>query len=198
MKPIDLSLFSEHSQRIPVSFLETKLEADSTLKKREVFASHALDGFVILQTFLWFKTILEISVGNYMMTNMLEDAYSSTGGFFLNSALIIFIGYSYFCASYYFNQGQTPGMKMLKKRISMDELSLDSALRWTAYSLSIYATFGLTVNSLHTKFKDEGHGSFSTQDHHYQQLMCYKTWAAPDLVVAIEKYEVSESVQKAA
>ncbi len=198
MKPIDLCPFSEHSQKIPSSYLVTKVEIDKTFKKREVFATHALDSVFILQTFIWFKTFLQISIGNYMMTDLLQDAYSSTGGFLLNCALVLFLGYSYFCASYFFNQGQTPGMKILKKRISMEELSFDSALRWTAYSLSLYATIGMTVNSLHSKYKDEGYGSFQAHDHLYQQLLTYKTWATPNLVDAIETCEMSESEKVAA
>lgn len=182
MKPIDLSKFADHSQKIPQEFLTTKLHSEIPFKKSEILATHILDSVVIVQVFVWFRSLLEVSVGDLMMTNLLSDAFASTGGLFLNSILLSLIGFTYFSTSYFFNQGQTAGMKLMKRRITMEELSFESAFKWSCYSLGLYLSFGFSIAKLHKKLQDDGHGSFSSQDHYYQQLMAYKNWAVPSLI----------------
>lgn len=186
MNPIDLSQCAEYSQKIPTEYLSTKLSSEVPLKKAEIISTHVLDSVVIFQVFVWFRALLEVSVGKLMMGDLMSDAFATTGGFIMNAVLLSIIAWTYFTCAYFFNQGQTAGMKLMKRRISMSELSFDSAFRWSLYSLSLYVTCGLTLSFVHAQLKEQGHGSFTGHDHLYEELMAYKAWAAPALIESTE------------
>jgi hypothetical protein len=85
----------------------------------------------------------------------------------------------YFFTSYFMNNGQTFGMKVMKVRVSMQAHSLRSAFRWAVMSLSLYFTFGLSLKAGQHVLRE--HGEICAHDHLWQELMRQKEMAAPDV-----------------
>ncbi len=182
MNQIDLSLFAENNHKVPSKLLTTSLTSEQPFKVKDVIGSHILDGVLVLQLYVWVKVVSFVFFKSLMSTRLMDMAYNETEQFALNFSVLALVGWTYFATSYFFNQGQTPAMKLMKKRISISEHSFESSLKWSFYSLSVLLTCGLTAKVMHAALKEKGHGAMAQHDHFYQELMSYKTWAAPGLV----------------
>lgn len=196
MNQIDLSQFAEHSQKIPAEFLVTPFHQEQTLKKSDVFMTHMMDSVFIYIAYSFFTKILDTS-----MKQLLPKVFSDMGArhVLFGYGVMALVGLTYFTVFNFFNQGQTPGMKMMKKRISMREHSFNEAIQWAMYSMSVYFSFGLLMKPLHDKLKAQGFGEFTKEDHHYREMMMYKTWKADSLVPETEQsQEFVEEFKEAA
>jgi hypothetical protein len=198
MNQIDLSLFAENSHKVPAKMLTTPLSSEQPFKVRDVIGTHVLDAMLILQTYGFFSVFTSLFIDAMMTTKIMDKAYAE-GSDAIKWPILAAIGFIYFAAFYFFNQGQTPAMKLMKKRLSVKEHSFEGALKWSLYSLSVIMTFGMTAKKMHSALKENGHGNLTHQDHFYQELMSYKTWAAPDLVDQAEcEQPVFENYEEAA
>lgn len=183
MKPIDLTQFADHSQKIPSEFLNTSLTGNHTFKWYEVFATHFIDLYIVTRIFTIVKMVLKSSLHEMMTTESLSSAFSDVSFTGMNISMLVVMVATYFFSCYFLNQGQTLGMKILNRRVSMETHSFSSAWKWTCYSLGIYASLGTIVAWGHKKLVEHGFGSFSKTDHLYLEMMTYKTWKAPELKV---------------
>jgi hypothetical protein len=92
---------------------------------------------------------------------------------------------SYFFFSYFFNDGQTWGMHLFKKRLAMGPLSFRESILWASHSLLLCLSMGLTL-----KLKKEIWKDFKNHDYRYDDLLRYKESKIINLLQMIHESEL--------
>lgn len=140
--------------------------AQAPISTFKILSSHLLDFVVIyLATSACFK-LLQASFEEMMMTKTLRKAWlfaDHRPEFFVTFAIIM-VGYFFF--SYFFDNGQTVGMKYTKTRYVLRQHSFSEALRATLFSVGLYFTGGMALKSLKS--------SIASHDYLYQELVIWR------------------------
>lgn len=183
MAPIDLVLYAEHSRKLP-----RKLTAPIARKKVEtgwkLLLSHVLDFWAIAGTAAVMGLMFNNSFKFFMVTKNLNAVYSEEGTVGLSFLLIPFIAFNYFFFSYFLNHGQTWGMHLVKKRISMPAMSFKECAKWASHSMLLTHSLGLSIY-----FKKAHWDFYKDHDHLYTELISYKESKVIDLLNEIDNFE---------
>jgi uncharacterized RDD family membrane protein YckC len=155
--------------------------------------------FVDFWTVFWASTmmtgIFKTSTLTFMNSHILEQSWTNVSYVSFRMFAATLVGMTYFFMSYYMNNGQTFGMKLMKCRISMNSFCARSSFRWAVMSLSLYFTLGLSFKkgtSMLANF-----GKIASHDHLWQELMRQKEISAPD-VRSLERETEVEQYSEAA
>lgn len=192
MAPFNLSDLAVKELKIPSEHL-------APTKARSFTGNFLMGLFLDFWAQFWMTSItvalFKGSLDVFLTTEKLQSAWD-----FVDLSPITMFGwgtfaFSYFFFSFYFNQGQTWGMKLTKCRISMDHHSARSALRWSVFALSLFFTLGLSYNR-GTKWLAET-GAVKSHDHLWQDLMAQKEAAAPDVMTLVPEETVEEMAEAA-
>lgn len=127
------------------------------------------------------------SLGGYFNTPSLHKIWSLMKFNFVNLAGLTAVAFSYFYLSYFLNEGQTLGARLLGQRRRMKGHDSRQAFKETVATLKVYFSFGFTASEF-------AKGSFR-HDFHYQEFLGFREMKAPNLVRAIELAEAEEESQ---
>ena len=188
MNSIDLIPFAEHSQKLPGKYLApvAKEEKVSTWK---ILASHLIDFSLTFVATSVMTMLFSHSVKSVLVTRSLRIAFSEKDVAALAGPLIPLMLFSYFFFSYFMNHGQTVGMMVFKRRITMQSNSFYEAAKWAAYSLFLVMTCGLSYLVGKAKWQN-----IKNQDYLYQDLVSYKEVQAINLLSKIDEFEAAKEV----
>jgi hypothetical protein len=152
----------------------------------KILTSHFLDFSVIYVATSFCYNLFQNAFEQMMMTKSLQKAWLFSDHrpeFFITFPTIMM---SYFFFSYFFNNGQTVGMKYTKTRYVLKEHSFRESLQATIFSVGLYFTGGLALRSLQK--------SISAHDYLYQQMMVWRDEAKVDLVQLTDEMAQEEEL----
>ncbi|MES2527689.1 MAG: hypothetical protein V4598_11405 [Bdellovibrionota bacterium] len=185
MAPFNLSDLAVKEIKIPSSHLRPAQEKNYLGK---YLTSHFLDFWALFFINATANFMVKSTFESFMSTRGLNSAWESVNFSPVDGFMFMAYTFAYFFSSYFMNNGQTAGMKIMKCRIRMNEHNFSESLRWTLKSFATYATFGLVSK----RFS----GSMAPHDHLWHELVAQKEMAAPDvrtLTPAVEE-EVKLSI----
>jgi uncharacterized RDD family membrane protein YckC len=186
MTELDLTDFASSSEKIPKSSL---LPAQRTehIARWKIAASLLWDSYAVIALTVLMTTMLHLSVGAFMITDSLQRAYDEINFNSLYPSLLPIVMTSYFFFSFFFNQGQTWGMRYFKTRVSVANLDLKQSLQWAIFSCTVICSAGLAlIPALHWMEK-KGLGTFKKFDHLYEDLIEYRDIAPVNLVAITDE-----------
>ena len=190
MNPIKLTDYAEHSLKLPSEFLAPQVKKED-VKLWKVFLGHYLDFSAAVVTTTLMAAFFNLSLKTFLVTKSLQKIWSEeVVGSFTIGALPSMV-FCYFFFSYFFNHGQTWGMHLLKKRVSMKDKSFKEAAMWACSSMVLCFTGGISYFIMKDKWKN-----FRANDYLYDGLMVERTISPVHLVSAIEEYEKLEKEEK--
>jgi hypothetical protein len=185
MAPYNLSDFAVKELKLPKSSL-------SPVKQKNMNGRFLTGLFIDFWAIVWasalFVSIFKSGVQMHLTTPSLHKLWDVSHLSALGISSWLTFSFMYFFTSFYFNQGQTAGMKFARCRISMKAHDAASALKWSFFSVSLYFTMGLLFRKGSELLKASG--EISAHDHLWQELMKQKEMSAPD--VRTLKTEVAE------
>lgn len=185
MKLIDLTLFAEHSQKLPGSYLEPKIKKETS--SWNILGIHIMD-FTIAYIITNLITLFLTESASMIMTIYgMEKAfpYNQVMGF--SSKLLPLVTFSYFFFLYFMNNGQTVGMRAFKKRVSLPQQSFRESFQWALRSFLLCATGGISFLFSWNKWE-----KLETHDYLYENLLSTKEYAPINLLAEIESFENKE------
>lgn len=186
MNPINLVDFAEHSQKVPAQMLAPNAHKNE-FKIWKVLVGHYLDFAVAFTTTMMMVAFFNLSLKTFLVTKGLQKAWSDEVVLSFTASALPAMVFSYFFFSYFLNHGQTYGMHLLKKRISMQDKSFKEAALWACSSMVLCFTGGLSYFIQKDKWQ-----SFSSHDYLYNHLMVDRPVSPVNLVSAIEEYNKEE------
>lgn len=189
MKIIDLTLFAEHSQKLPSSYLEPRTKKETS--SWSILAIHFIDFTIAYFITTMITMILAQSMGVIMAVSGLEKAFSFTKAMEFSSKLLPLVVFSYFFFSYFFNHGQTVGMRYLKKRVSLPSQSFRESFYWALRSFLLCATGGLSFLFSVNKWE-----MVENHDYLYESLLEIKETSPVSLLATIEAFKREEDIQQ--
>jgi len=185
MKLIDLTLFAEHSQKLPSSYLEPKTKKETS--SWNILGIHIMDFTIAYFITNFITLLLTESAGMIMAINGIEKAfpYNQVMGF--SSKLLPLVTFSYFFFLYFMNNGQTVGMRAFKKRVNLPQLSFKESFQWAFRSFLLCATGGISFLFSWKKWE-----KLETHDYLYESLLGPKDNSPLNLLAEIESFEKKE------
>lgn len=190
MNPINLVDFAEHSQKVPAQLLAPGTKK-TEFKLWKVFLGHYLDFAAAVVTTTIMISFFNLSLKSYLVTKGLQRAWSDEVVFSFTASALPAMVFSYFFFSYFMNHGQTWGMHLLKKRISMKEKSFKEAALWACSSMVLCFTCGISYLIQKDKWKN-----YKSHDYLYDHLMVDRPISPVNLVSAIEEYNKEEAEEE--
>lgn len=196
MTPFDLRDHAHFSKKIPAKILIHQGKKADGVRTWKVLAAYFMDVYFSLIATLMVSTLIDISMANLMLTDSLVVAHSlnSSSSIFTIVFPLVLVGYFYF--SFFFNQGQTLGLSMLKCRISIPEMSFQESFRWSMVSIFMIYTLGLGYRYARDFMENHGWGTFKVQDHLYNELVADKVLSPVNLFNVIENHSTTEETQE--
>lgn len=187
MTPIDLFDYIEADRKIPARVLKHKSPETSEVSSYHIIASYMVDTMMILSLTGAAAVLTGVGAKTFMITPALMTAFNKIHFASFVTSLLPLIFTSYFFCSFFFNRGQSYGMKMFKTRIDMPEMSYRSSLFWGLFSAGALMTGGLTLLS-YQWIQNKGWGQFKDHDHLYFELVAERSYSPIDLVAATEAF----------
>lgn len=187
MAPYNLSDLAVKEIKLHISHLSPAQEKSFTGKYLQALFVDFLTVFYASTTM---TGIFMASTYGLMKSSILKHSWHSVNFLSFQLFAATLVGLTYFFISFYMNNGQTYGMKLLKCRISMNSYCARSSFRWALMSLSMYFTLGLSYRKGTEMLKD--FGKITAHDHLWQELMRQKDIAAPDVRTLVKETKVEE------
>jgi len=189
MKLIDLTLFAEHSQKLPSTYLETKTK--KVTSSWSILASHTIDFAAAYFITTMLTALLTQSMLMIMTVNGVEKAFSWTKAMGFSSKIFPLVLFSYFFFSYFFNHGQTVGMRYLKKRVHLTSQSFRESFHWAIRSFLLCLTGGVSFLFSSNKWEQ-----LEAHDYLYENLLAYKEYSPINLLTEVENFKQKEATEK--
>lgn len=183
MNPIKLVDYAEHSLKVPSEFLAPQAKKED-VKLWKVFFGHYLDFSAAVVATTMMSTFFNLSLKSFLVTKGLQKIWSDEVVSSFTIGALPSMVFCYFFFSYFFNHGQTWGMHLLKKRVSMNDKSFKEAAMWACSSMVLCFTGGLSYFIMKGKWQN-----FKANDYLYDHLMVERTLSPVHLVSAIEEYD---------
>jgi hypothetical protein len=141
MRPVDLRIFSEHSQKVPSALLCHLRKVTPSWK---ILAAHLVDFWIVALGAGAITYSISSVYDLFFITSALKIAASADVEFkfFLFSFPFMTFNYFFFC--YFLNHGQTCSMAILKSRIKLDSKEFGGALKWASRSTLLCFSCGLS------------------------------------------------------
>lgn len=200
MTPIDLVDYTRSSRKVSSEVLKISVpRPEMKISTWRILAAYIYDFAVVMAFTFLMSAVFEMAFQNLMMTKALDKAFNSIPFHTLTATLLPLMFGSYFFFSYFFNHGQTAGMKMFKARIEMPQLSFRASLLWAMFSASVMMTAGFSFILAYKWMQDKGWGQVKGHDHLYQWLMMERTLSPVNLVeltMATAAVEVQEDQEE--
>ena len=181
MSPINLFDYTNVRKKIPARVLKHKTPEPKSISSYQIIAAHMLDALTVIGLTTAIAAVVGISASTFMVTSNLHAAFNKIPFTNFVISLMPLIFSSYFFFSYFFNHGQSYGMKVLKTRIEMPEMSYRSSLFWGIFSAAAVMSGGLTLLS-YQWIQKKGWGEFKGHDYLYFELVSEKTYSPVNLV----------------
>ena len=155
----------------------------------KLLVAHFLDFWAIFWATTFATAIFQAAFKLHLTTSSLNKAWGTVS----LSPFAVFawtsIALTYFFMSYFLNQGQTAGMKIMKCRVKMPHHSFKDALHWAVKSFGIYVTMGFNARAFSA--------NVAAHDYLWHELVAQKEVVAPD-VMSLVKEDVKEEFAEAA
>lgn len=171
MTPIDLIDYTRSSKKIPNVLLKPNERIQPPPSSWKILAGYCIDFSIIISASYAISTLFQFAFSNLMVTRSLHNAFREIPYDSLTSTMLPFMFLSYFFFSYLFNHGQSMGMKMMKTRIEMPEMSFRSSFLWGMFSSAVFMTAGLSFVLSYKWMQQKGWGEVKGHDHLYHVLM---------------------------
>lgn len=195
MTPIDLIPYVESSRKVPKKLLApVGKEKVKPIETWQLLVAHFCDFSAVFMFSCLMATAFDLTVDMLMVTNQLRSAYAKVEVFNLSMAFLPITLFSYFFMCNLLNHGQTWGMHLMKKRISMKAYDIKDSFSWATHSFLLCLTGGISF--LHNKVRWK---EFKAHDHLYSELFHFKESKVINLVEKLEEVqEVQEDYRRAA
>lgn len=197
MTPIDLFDYIETDRKIPARILKHKSPETSDISSYHIIASYMVDTMMVLSLTAAAAALTGIGAKTFMVSPALISAFNKIHFTSFVTSLLPIIFTSYFFCSFFFNRGQSYGMKMFKTRIEMTEMSYRSSLFWGLFSAGALMSGGVTLLS-YQWIQNKGWGQFKDHDHLYFELVAERSYSPIDLVAATEAYHQTPAIPQEA
>lgn len=189
MSPIDLKKFALYSQKIPSEFLAPKKPRKF---KDLAVKAWTIDMVLIAIITKYVSAFSTMSLKSLFVTNNLHHAWTKSSHvptmfFFLGTTAV-----SYFFFSYFFNEGQTFGMKTMKCRISMKLHDMRDAFTWSLFSIATFISLGFFYNQKLKWVISRSSAEIVSKDHLYENFVMIKDQKAFSLIDKIESQTIEE------
>lgn len=183
MIPIDLIDYTRSSKKISPEMLKISAPvSEKPFSTWKLLGAYFFD-FSTVMTFTFMTSgIFKIAFKNLMMTGQLNRAFNTIPFHTLTTTILPLMFVSYFFFSFFFNNGQTPGMKMFKARIEMPDMSFRASLIWAMFSASVMMTAGLSFMLAYKWMQSKGWGEVKGHDHLYKWMMIQRDISPVNLV----------------
>lgn len=183
MKPIDLILYADHSQKLSGKLLLgiVKEKKDRTWK---LFLSHWID-LMMISLFttglasIFFESLGSVIIVQGINNSLNQEVKSAYVSFLLPPAIFL-----YFFFSYFLNHGQSYGMFLMKKRLIMKSKSFMDSLTWSSHSTLLCLSFGISYFLTKLKWKQ-----YNEHDYLYHNLMTQLEVTPVILINEIDSFE---------
>lgn len=195
MSPINLFDYTNIQKKIPARVLKHQGPQATPVSSYKILGALMLDTATIIAVTSMAATMVALSTNTFMVTANLQKAFSAIPFASFVTSLLPLIFSSYFFFSYFFNHGQSYGMKVLKTRITMPEMSYRSSLFWGMFSAAAVMSGGLTLLS-YQWIQKKGWGEFKEHDHLYFELVSEKTYSPVNLVEMTHSFHQAPTVQE--
>ncbi len=181
MTPIDLLDYTDSSEKVPSELLDAGPREVEAVHPSTVIPAYLLDAFAVGSTATFVALILQLSVSNFMITPALRRSFEALdhSSLIISLTPLVLVSYFFFC--FFFNQGQTWGMKQKQIRIEMPLMSFRSSLVWAIFSGTAIMTCGLSAITHHW-LKSSQLGDFREHDYLYSQLIVERPVCPVNLV----------------
>ena len=182
MTIIDLTIFAEHSQKLPSRLLAplVKREKFSTLK---LLIAHGAD---MCSTMIMMSIISSCLVHslNLIIISKGFDTFSDKTALRFTLQILPFFVFNYFFFCYFMNSGQSYGMFLMKKRIQMKSKSFVPAFKWASRSTILCFSFGLS-HFIEKKIWSD----FQAHDHLYHELISHHEEYTVDILLRGQEFK---------
>lgn len=195
MSPINLFDYTNARKKIPARVLKHQEIEAKAISSYQILGAHLIDAATIIGLSSMVATMVGLSATTFMMTSNLQKAFSSIPFTNFVISLMPLIFTSYFFFSYFFNHGQSYGMKAFKTRIAMPEMNFRSSLFWGLFSAGAIMSGGLTLLS-YQWIQKKGWGEFKEHDHLYFELVAEKSFSPVNLVEMTATFNQKQAVQE--
>jgi hypothetical protein len=190
MKPIDLLVYADHSQKLSGKLLSVMMKEKKD-KIWKLFLAHSLD----LLTITFFTTVLATiffeSVGSVIIVQEVQNLLTDETKRIYVSLLLPPAIFLYFFFSYFLNHGQSYGMFLLKKRLQMNSKSFMESLIWSSHSTLLCLSFGLSYFLKKSKWNQ-----YKEHDYLYNNLVSQKEVSPISLLGKIAEFEKKSTEDK--
>lgn len=195
MSPINLFDYTNVRKKIPARALKHQTPKPKPISSYQIIGAHMIDALTIIGLTTALVAVVGISASTFMVTSNLRSAFNNIPFASFVISLMPLVFSSYFFFSYFFNHGQSYGMKVLKTRIEMPEMSYRSSLFWGIFSAAAVMSGGLTLLS-YQWIQKKGWGEFKGHDHLYFELISEKTYSPVNLVEMTASFNQKPKVQE--
>lgn len=182
MTPIDLIDYTRSSHKIPAAALKPSHVQSAPPATWKILAGYFLDFSTVTALTFTMSGLFKLSFNNLMVTRSLSKAFGAIPFQSLTTSMLPLMFVSYFFFSYFFNHGQTVGMKMMKTRIEMPEMNFRSSFLWGMFSSAVFMTAGLSFVLTYKWMQKKGWGEVKGHDHLYEVLMTERHLSPVNLV----------------
>jgi hypothetical protein len=190
MKPVDLIMYADHSQKLPGKLLSgfVKEKKDRTWK---LFLSHCIDLMMISLFTTGLASIFFESLGSVMIIPGINNSLNQEVKSVYVSLLLPPSIFLYFFFSYFLNHGQSYGMYLMKKRLIMKSKSFMDALTWSSHSTLLCFSLGISYFLTKLKWKQ-----YNEHDYLYHNLMTQIEVSPVSLMTKIDEFEKESDQDK--
>jgi hypothetical protein len=175
--------YAKKSQKIPSQILENK-KNPMVFKMWALMAAHFFDFIAIFYTTMMMSATYKFAANQVMVTGSMKSVLSDVNISSLGMSLLPLVALSYYFFCYFFNEGQSVGMRLMRTRLPKTNLNIQPSLIWAVRSTTIIFSMGITAFFLKKQFAN----SLQVHDHLYHAMIVEKDWAAPNLLSRIDEH----------
>jgi hypothetical protein len=180
MQELDLLDFTNTYQKIPKNYLGPEpLKKTSRLK---IMLAHLVDFYMVFTIFNIFNVFINFNLNRYIITDSMEFSSAIILKVSIAAPLILL---SYYFFSFFFNHGQTLGMKSFKLRMVIPEQSINDSFITAYKTVLSVLTFGLAKKFI-------GENVIKHEDYLYAEFMIHRDLAPINLLDETYKNSIED------
>jgi len=183
MQELDLLDFTNTSHKIPKYYLGH--EPLIKTSRYKVMLAHCLDFYMVFTIFNIFNVFINLNLNRYIITDSMEFSSAIILKVSIAAPLILL---SYYFFSFFFNHGQTLGMKSFKLRTVMPEQSVNDSFITAYKTVLSVLTCGLAKKFI-------GENVIKHEDYLYAEFMIHRDLAPINLLDEINKIKIDDKIE---
>lgn len=193
MTPIDLTDYAHSSKKIPQNLLRHKPKTKQKVSTLKMLSAYALDFYALVCTGVFMELFFHASAKSLILTKPMLKIYGTMNQFHLMILPLTLMSYFFF--SFFFNEGQTWGMKTMKTRISMPRKSMRASFQWALYSSAMVFTCGVIYPFTKNWLMKSELGAYEAHDHLYETLVAERESYVVDLFKEAQSFSQVAEVE---